>query len=148
MTKQTPIRSALASLVFGAAALGACGDDDSTSETITTTNTALEVTTTSTPADSLSLVGTWAHPDNGRENTFAADGTYQVSQDGEILAEGSWTATATTVEIIPSAGAIACDQSGTYEWVVEDGTLTLTVVEDECPGRRSGLDGVVRQLVR
>lgn len=147
MKTPTFTRTVLASLVFGAAALGACGDDDSTSETITPTTTAPEATTTSTPVESPSLVGTWAHPDNGRENTFAADGTYQVSQDGEILAEGSWTATATTVEIIPAAGAIACDQIGTYEWVVEDGTLTLTVVDDECPGRRSGLDGVVRQLV-
>lgn len=93
------------------------------------------------------LVGTWAAP-NGRENTFAADGEFIVSEDGEILAEGTYGATSTTVEIIPGEGAIACDAIGTYEWEVEDDTLTLTVISDECAGRRSGLDGVPRERVQ
>ncbi len=93
------------------------------------------------------LVGTWAAP-NGRENTFTADGEFIVSEDGEVLAEGTYGATSTTVEIIPGGGAIACDAIGTYEWEVADDTLTLTVIRDECAGRRSGLDGVPRKRVQ
>lgn len=97
-----------------------------------------------TPED---LVGTWAAP-NGRENTFADDGEFIVAEDGEVLAEGTYGATSNTVEIIPGEGAIACDATGTYEWEVEDDTLTLTVISDECAGRRSGLDGVPRKRVQ
>lgn len=93
------------------------------------------------------LVGTWVAP-NGRENTFAAEGAFLVSEDGEVRAEGTYGVTSITVEIIPGEGAIACDAIGTYEWEVEDDTLTLTVISDECRGRKEGLDGVPRKRVQ
>lgn len=144
-------RVSLAVLAAGALLLGACGDDDAdVAEEPTTTapTTAAEdrEAVASEPSGELALVGTWAVP-NGREQTFTADGEFFVTADGDVLAEGTYTATATTVEIIPGSGPIACEQTGTYEWEVEDDTLILTAVEDECSGRREGLDGVARERV-
>ena len=71
-----------------------------------------------------------------------------VSENGAVLAEGTYGATSTTVQIIPIGGAIACSETGTYQWEVEDDTLTLTVISDECLDRKSGLDGVPRKRVQ
>lgn len=142
------VRASLAILAAGALLLGACGDDDADATAGSTTTTAADNGEGSSSAsDAEALVGSWAHPENGRTNTFTADGEYFVSDGEEVLAEGTYTATSTTVEFVGETGPIACEETGTYEWEVEDDTLTLTVVEDDCTGRRSGLDGVTRERV-
>lgn len=154
----------LAALVTGALLLGACGDDDTDDAGAASQQSGETTTSADAPGDTASpsttladpepivdqhpaLVGTWAVPDSARTQTFTADGEHFVSQDGEVLAEGTWTSTSTTIEIVPGSGPIACAQAGTYEWEVENDTLTLTAVDDECPDRKAGLDGVPRERV-
>lgn len=138
----------LLTLATTALLVGACGDDDG-AETATEEGTA--ATTTAGPdrpdsRDGDALLGTWVSP-NAREMSFTADGDFSVTESGEVLAVGTYTATSTTVELVPGSGAIACAESGTYEWDVEDDILTFTVVNDPCDGRKEGLDGVPRKRV-
>lgn len=152
-------RTLLATLAAGALLLGACGDDDADDAAVPQEDPATTSTTTTTSTSPESeddqesevgeeaLIGAWAHPDTGRTHTFTADGEFSVSADGEVLAEGTWTATPTTIEMVPESGAIACDESATYEWMIDGDTLTLTAVSDECPDRKAGLDGVPRVRV-
>jgi hypothetical protein len=142
------VRTSLAVLAAGALLLGACGDDDDDAAeepTTTAPTTAAEEheAVASSPSGELALVGTWAVP-NGREQTFTADGEFFVTADGEVLAEGTYEATPTTIELTPGSGPIACAEPGTYEWEVQDDTLTFTAIDDHCTGRKEGLDGVPR----
>lgn len=156
--RRSVTRAMLAALAAGALVLSACsdGDDDTEDADPASEQDAADTAGTSagngdggagSSADGAdALVGTWSPP-SGREQTFTADGEFFVAADGEVLAEGTWTATPTTVELVPGSGAIACDQPGSYEWEVEGDTLTFTVVEDPCTGRREGMNGVPRQRV-
>lgn len=138
-------RTALAALATGALLLGACTDaDDDTDAAGAAAGDADAVATGS--GDTEALLGTWASP-QAREMTFADDGSFTVTEGGDVLAEGTYTATPTTIELVPGSGAIACDEAGTYEWEVDGDTLTFALVEDPCAGRVEGLDGVPRERV-
>lgn len=151
-------------LAVGALLLGACGDDDEESAATTTADAAAEETTptaventieesmnttaaddeaAAAPAVPDALVGTWESVTD-RELTLNADGTMIVSEGDEVLAENTWTATPTTIELNPETGPLACADAATYEWEIVDDTLTLVAVSDSCAGRREGLDGVSR----
>lgn len=91
------------------------------------------------------LVGTWL---------FSRGPTWEISDDSISVSGGvvdgfDYTATNTTLELTDWPGPSACppDQPGTYEWEIDDDVLSLTVVSDECGGRRDALDGATFERV-
>ena len=72
-------------------------------------------TTVKSPAQ---LKGKWAI-------TFARGGTYAVTLNGETMARGRYTSTATTVTLDRERGS-ACTGAGTYAWKRSGKTVTFT----------------------
>lgn len=70
--------------------------------------------------------------------TFDDGGVFTVTENGEVLAEETYTPKSTTLELVPRSGAIVCAETDTYE-KVEGDTLTFTVVEDQCADSNEGL---------
>jgi hypothetical protein len=65
---------------------------------------------------------------------------YVVTKDGDFLvAEGHCTMTEDQIVFTDEEGPWACtdpgDGDGTYKWSIDGQVLTLTTVEDQCPGR-------------
>ena len=88
-------------------------------------------TCTLTREDSSSyfFIGDW-------ELTLAEGNGYRLTKDGQFDEEGDYTLTqdqivfATTKSKEPP-----CPGTGTYQWAFDGKALTLTTVEDDCPGR-------------
>ena len=72
-------------------------------------------TTVKSPAQ---LKGKWAI-------TFAKDGTYAVTLNGETLARGRYTSTASTITLDRERGS-SCTGAGTYAWKKAGKTVTFT----------------------
>ena len=112
--------------------LSACGSDE-------------ESSSSSEPASSPSeLIGAW--------EATVSNVTWAVTED--VIAttaaggiETAYTATDTTLEMGEESGANACPsgQIGVYEWEIEDDVLTMTLVSDQCSGRKNALDGISLQ---
>ncbi len=93
-------------------------------------------------ASSFSYVGRW-------RVGISADGTYQAERMdvGSVVVSGSWTADGDQITFTDEDGILACSNaaaapiidgdlsSGTYRWNRSGKTLTLTRVDDACPGR-------------
>jgi hypothetical protein len=78
------------------------------------------------------LIGDW-------EIDFIAP-RYSVARlNGEVVAEGPWVGTPTRLVTRDVAGSLACVgpgfEQGVYGWSLDNGELTLTVVQDRCDGR-------------
>jgi hypothetical protein len=56
--------------------------------------------------------------------TLAKSGTYAVAWNGETMARGKYSATATTITLRESA-AVGCGGSGTYAWKRSGKTMTF-----------------------
>ena len=79
------------------------------------------------------LVGDW-------EITFDEEHHYSTTKNGDFLAaEGNCTMTEDEIVFTDKSGAWAClspdEENGIYKWAFDGQTLTLTAVEDQCPGR-------------
>lgn len=140
-------RASVAVLAAVALLLGACGDDDTADvaeETTTAPTTAAEhrEAVVSSPEDATEpLLGVWE---------FSSGVSWEISEGVITVTDGhvdwfSYTATASTIELMEDAGTGDCGQPGIYEWEVEDDVLSLAVVTDECSGRHSGLNGATAQ---
>jgi hypothetical protein len=68
---------------------------------------------------------------------FFDDSTYTVSQNGQIVVQGVYTATADQLVVQAMSGPNACATSikGTYQWTFDGKVLNLTSVDDDCDGR-------------
>jgi hypothetical protein len=103
------------------------------------------ITRTDVPVDiasSFSYVGRW-------RLGIDADGTYQAERldVGATVVTGSWTIDGDQITFTDEDGLLSCSNgaaapiidddidSGTYTWVRSGKTLTLTRVDDACPGR-------------
>ena len=115
-----------------------------TTTTEAPTTTAEPTTTTTAAADAAppELEGTWRTDlGNGDRVMLTLRGTsYGITRggnsgSGDISVEGN---------TIVFSGSNLCDGVGTYEWEIEDGSLTFTQEEsgDPCGGRRPVLDGI------
>lgn len=70
---------------------------------------------------------------------FAEDGTYTVDlgNDGEIEVKGKYTYEDGKVTVEDTEGVRACDpgQIGVYTITMDEETMTMNRVSDDCPGR-------------
>jgi hypothetical protein len=133
-----------------------CANAGSVTSTTTTEQptTIAEVTITAVPTTTMApgsappeMTGQWRTDLNTGDLQFdrvsvSFDGTgYSVSRGpnsagGKILVEG---------DRITFSNASVCDGIGVYQWSVDGGTLTLTMLDppDPCSGRSEIFDGVV-----
>jgi hypothetical protein len=76
---------------------------------------------------------------------FSDKGQFRVSTGEELVVEGEYTVKGEQLILTDKRGRLACTGEGmetaTYAWKFEGETLTLSKVEDKCPGRSSGLTG-------
>lgn len=74
---------------------------------------------------------------------FADKGQFRVSTGEELVVEGEYTVKEGQLTLTDKRGRLACTGEGmetaTYAWKYEGELLTLTKVEDKCPGRSAGL---------
>ena len=71
------------------------------------------------------------------EAQFSDSGTVTVKADNAVVVTGTFTIKGDEIELRDLSGPLACssDQVGRYKWKLEDKTLTLVVVSDDCRGR-------------
>lgn len=105
--------------------LSACGSDEEASS-------------------SSELIGAWEATDSNVTWAVTEDVIATTAAGG---IETAYTATDTTLEMGEESGANACPsgQIGVYEWEIEDDVLTMTLVSDQCSGRKNALDGISLQ---
>ena len=72
--------------------------------------------------------------------TFANGGTYKVALNGQLLARGTYSATATTITLREPAGN-GCGGSGTYAWKRSGKRLRFTRITEspKCAARAAVL---------
>lgn len=86
-------------------------------------------------ANGLSLPGSWGLK-------LADDSRFTVLNDGEVVVEGRYTVEENQLEFTDEKGPLACQaeqETGIYKWALEGKTLTLTLVDDKCDGRKGVL---------
>ena len=119
------------------------GDTSTTAET--TTTTAASTTTLAPDAAPVELSGVWrtnlGTGDQVLDNvSLTLSGNQYALQRGPNSATGSISVAGDTIAFFASS---LCDGTGTYRWVVEGETLTLTVIDpDPCGNRSLVLDGI------
>ena len=69
------------------------------------------------------------------EVSFAEDGGFTVTHDGEGVVQGRYTVEGNRLTFTDESGPLACDQPAAYEWSLSGSELTMTRVEDACEGR-------------
>ncbi len=83
----------------------------------------------------LSISGRWGLK-------LADDSRFTVFLDGEVVVEGRYTVEENQLEFTDEKGPLACraeQATGIYKWALDGKTLTLTLVEDICDGRKGVL---------
>jgi len=72
---------------------------------------------------------------------FRSDGTFRVSEKGDVVVEGSYTVEADQIALTDKQGRYACvgEGPGKYTWKQNGQTLAFTKVDDSCPGREKVL---------
>jgi hypothetical protein len=74
--------------------------------------------------------------------TFSADKTYHVTQNGELVVEGTYTVAHNEAVFKDTQGRYACTASdGKYTWKLDGNALSFVKVEDDCEGRIGVLTG-------
>jgi len=70
--------------------------------------------------------------------TFDEDGTYSVDMnaDGSVEVQGDYTIDGDQITLQDKPGDNSCESPGVYKFNVEGDNCTVTVVADDCPGRR------------
>ncbi len=83
------------------------------------------------PPDMKAAVGRW-------ELILSDEGTFTTAQNGEVVVRGSYVVSADQMSFSDSEGKMACPEqsTGTYKPALNGATLTFTLVEDDCAGRR------------
>jgi hypothetical protein len=84
------------------------------------------------PPDMKAAVGNWSL-------ILGDEGQFTTLHNGEVVVRGTYAVTADQMNFSDSEGSMACakDQAaGSYGFALESGTLTFTLLDDECPGRR------------
>jgi hypothetical protein len=84
------------------------------------------------PPDMKAAVGNW-------ELILGDEGQFTTMQNGEVVVRGTYAVTADQMTFSDAEGSMACtgeQATGAYGFALESGTLTFTLVDDDCPGRR------------
>jgi hypothetical protein len=74
------------------------------------------------------LKGTWVL-------AFAKGGSYAISDSGQVVVRGKYTASGSSLTFGHESGPLACTVTGKYTWARTGKTLKLKRVKDTCPGR-------------
>ena len=64
---------------------------------------------------------------------------FTIVKDGEVVVEGRHNVEEDQVVFTDERGSLACsigEATGTYNWALDRNELTLTLVEDDCSGRK------------
>ncbi|HXJ95458.1 MAG TPA: hypothetical protein VMT20_21655 [Terriglobia bacterium] len=107
---------------------------------------ALLISAASLPAADNLPIGTFVSVEWGV--TFSADKTYHVTQNGELVVEGTYSGSHDQAVFQDTGGKYACSASdGKYTWKLDGDSLSFAKVEDDCDGRIGVLTGgpLVRQ---
>jgi hypothetical protein len=75
----------------------------------------------------------------GSEVEYRDDGTYTFWNDGEVVAEGTYTVQGDEIQVTDDYCAEEYANPGTYKWQHKDGKLTHELIEDLCEGRRTAV---------
>jgi hypothetical protein len=84
------------------------------------------------PPDMKAAVGNW-------ELILGDEGQFTTSRNGEVMARGTYVVTGDQMTFSDSEGPMACrneQAAGSYTPALDGATLTFTLVEDDCTGRR------------
>ena len=84
------------------------------------------------PPDMKAAVGNW-------ELILGDEGQFTTTKNGDVVVSGTYAVTADQMTFSDAEGAMACageQAAGAYGFALESGTLTFTLVDDDCPGRR------------
>lgn len=86
-------------------------------------------------ANGVSPAGRW-------DLALGDDNRFTVLRDGEVVVEGQYVVKEDQLEFTNEKGPLACltgQASGIYGWSLDGKTLTLTLIEDVCEGRKAVL---------
>jgi hypothetical protein len=93
-------------------------------------------TTTISPADvppeMTAAVGSW-------ELILGDEGQFTTTQNGEVVVRGTYAVSGDQMSFSDAEGKMACGKeqaSGTYKPALDGGTLSFTIIDDQCQGRR------------
>jgi hypothetical protein len=84
------------------------------------------------PPDMKAAVGNW-------ELILGDEGQFTSSKNGEVMVRGAYVVTGDQMTFSDAEGPMACPNeqaTGSYTPALEGATLTFTLVDDECAGRR------------
>ena len=71
---------------------------------------------------------------------FADNNLFTVSKDGELVVKGTYAVVEDQLTFSDEEGLLACRAGqaiGLYKWALDDDTLSLTAIEDQCDGRKA-----------
>jgi len=75
--------------------------------------------------------------------TFDGAGKFRLNQGDVMEAEGGYSTKGSQIQLSDKSGPWACtkagEQSGSYDWKYENGTLAFSKVADKCDGRSQDL---------
>lgn len=84
------------------------------------------------PPEMKEAVGNW-------ELNLGDEGQFTTSRNGEVVVTGNYAVTGDQMTFSDTDGAMACEgpqAAGSYIPALDGATLTFTLVDDECAGRR------------
>ena len=84
------------------------------------------------PPDMKAAVGNW-------ELILGDEGQFTSSRNGEVMARGAYVVTGDQMMFSDAEGPMAClneQAAGSYTPALDGATLTFTLVDDDCAGRR------------
>lgn len=84
------------------------------------------------PPDMKAAVGNW-------ELILGDEGQFTTSRNGEVMVRGAYAVTGDQITFSDAEGAMAClneQAAGSYTPALDGATLTFTLVDDDCAGRR------------
>lgn len=94
--------------------------------------------------------GTFAGKQTPITMSFDGKGQFRVKQGDTLEVMGTYSATASELELTDAQGPWACskegERTGKYTWKYENAALTLIKLTDKCEDRAKSLVGVVWQL--
>jgi hypothetical protein len=117
----------IASIIFALIAFCSFASAQEWAGTYTTTIGPADV-----PPEMTAAVGTW-------ELILGDEGDFTTTQNGEVAVRGTYAISGDQMSFSDAEGKMACAKeqaSGVYKPAVDGGTLSFTLVDDQCAGRR------------
>ncbi|MCI0416077.1 hypothetical protein L0222_25160 [bacterium] len=117
----------IASMVFVLMAVCSFASAQEWAGTYTTTISPADV-----PPEMAAAAGSW-------ELILGEEGQFTSTQNGEVVVRGTYAVSGDQMAFSDAEGKMACAKeqaSGSYKPALDGGTLSFTLVDDQCAGRR------------